>query len=770
MRALILLLLLAVSPLWASDSFTAVGNGTTYTLINNPLGFTQTGTYQVSGSFTATLVFQFSMDGQNNWGTIATITAPVGPVVFAGPGYYRLACTAYTSGTAVGAIVMAPRIWQQQYGSAGNLLFQVDDSGVTAAGLGSGAVSSVNGLTGAVTFAAGSNITLTPAGQTITIASSGGGSNPLTTLGDTLYGAGGGTQTRLAGNTTSTKNFYTQTGTGSASAAPAWGTLSAGDIPNLPGTIITSGAVSPQFGGTGLNASTAANGQLLIGTGSGLALATLTAGANTTITNGSGTITIASSGGSGFPVSTTTYAVQDSSDSTKQQLWNLASQTTGTNLTLKGQQSTSQTLAFPNITGSDTVATLGLGNAFTGANTFGTAVTPVSITAGVANAVNPPSHFSFVSAADTNLNVGSAGSPDVIFDLSQTKTWTGTTTVTNYISYLIKHPVLAATASTTFSAPATFEIDGPPTAGTNGTISGGFAMLVNSGNAQFNGTLVCKTATANLAITQANASSGSNTMAIMTGGSHTNLTASTEVVDFDLALNQTKQHATGAIATQRAAVIRAPTYSFVGASTITTADTLAITGAPAAGTNATITTANALHVQGGQTELDGALLAGGATAPAANTFSGNVLWGVTNNTAASAGQVGEVLTATTSTYTNYTTTATYQQVATLSITAGAWDITCYGTVSGNAATLTTTGNAIFALSTTTASATGTTEGAGDIGYISEAGVNATSGKSSIVLHKVINQNATTSWFLNSQASFSAGAPQFVGSITAVRIR
>lgn len=47
-------------------------------------------------------------------------------------------------------------------------------------------VISINGLTGAIILAAGSNITLTPVGNTITIASSGSGSSPLTTKGD-LY-------------------------------------------------------------------------------------------------------------------------------------------------------------------------------------------------------------------------------------------------------------------------------------------------------------------------------------------------------------------------------------------------------------------------------------------------------------------------------------------------------------------------------------------------------------------------------------------------------
>jgi len=49
------------------------------------------------------------------------------------------------------------------------------------------------------------------------------------------------------------------------------------------------------------------------------------------------------------------------------------------------------------------------------------------------------------------------------------------------------------------------------------------------------------------------------------------------------------QHATGALASQSAVKILAPTYSFVGASTITDAATLYIDAAPTAGTNATIT-------------------------------------------------------------------------------------------------------------------------------------------------------------------------------------
>jgi HD-like signal output (HDOD) protein len=44
----------------------------------------------------------------------------------------------------------------------------------------------------------------------------------ISTLGDLIYGSGTSTNARLAGNTGTTRQVLTQTGTGSASAAPAW--------------------------------------------------------------------------------------------------------------------------------------------------------------------------------------------------------------------------------------------------------------------------------------------------------------------------------------------------------------------------------------------------------------------------------------------------------------------------------------------------------------------------------------------------------------------
>jgi hypothetical protein len=79
-------------------------------------------------------------------------------------------------------------------------------------------------------------------GQTL----AGGDGAPLTTVGDLLYEGTGPAPARLAGNTTATKNYLQQTGNGSASAAPGWGTIAAGDLPT--GTTSAQGAL--QLDGT----------------------------------------------------------------------------------------------------------------------------------------------------------------------------------------------------------------------------------------------------------------------------------------------------------------------------------------------------------------------------------------------------------------------------------------------------------------------------------------------------------------------------------------
>lgn len=75
-----------------------------------------------------------------------------------------------------------------------------------------------------------------------TLAAARGGTGLNTyTLGDLLYSSATNTLAKLAGNTTSTKKFLTQTGTGTVSTAPSWDTLSSTDVGlgNVPNTDAT---------------------------------------------------------------------------------------------------------------------------------------------------------------------------------------------------------------------------------------------------------------------------------------------------------------------------------------------------------------------------------------------------------------------------------------------------------------------------------------------------------------------------------------------------
>lgn len=135
------------------------------------------------------------------------------------------------------------------------------------------------------------------------------------------------------------------------------------------------------------------------------------------------------------------------------------------------------------------------------------------------------------------------------------------------------------------------------------------------------------------------ASSGNPVSILLTGAAHTNLTTTAETIDVNFNLARTVQHATGGITTQRAMLVQAPTYSFVGTSTIGTAATLAITAAPVAGTNATITNAYAFWVQAGISRFDGNLSLNDGVNIALGTTTGTMIgtgaveklgfWGVT---------------------------------------------------------------------------------------------------------------------------------------------
>lgn len=78
-------------------------------------------------------------------------------------------------------------------------------------------------------------------------ATNGGTAQSTWTLGDTLYSSASNTLAKLAGNTTTTKKYLSQTGNGTTSAAPAWAQVAAADISGLA-TIATTGAVTDATG------------------------------------------------------------------------------------------------------------------------------------------------------------------------------------------------------------------------------------------------------------------------------------------------------------------------------------------------------------------------------------------------------------------------------------------------------------------------------------------------------------------------------------------
>ncbi len=86
-----------------------------------------------------------------------------------------------------------------------------------------GAFSSTFTMTGATSVTFPASGTLMNTGTSVAL-----GQTPLTAQGDMLYVNTTPALARLAGNTTTTLNVLTQTGTGSASAAPAWQTARGG--------------------------------------------------------------------------------------------------------------------------------------------------------------------------------------------------------------------------------------------------------------------------------------------------------------------------------------------------------------------------------------------------------------------------------------------------------------------------------------------------------------------------------------------------------------
>ena len=293
--------------------------------------------------------------------------------------------------------------------------------------------------------------------------------------------------------------------------------------------------------------------------------------------------------------------------------FSLSGMTAAKTLTISSSQSTTQTLTIPNITGADTLATLGLGQTFTGANVF-------YDTSTIVNASAPTKVLAFSLAGMTagktltisssqsttqTLTVPNIAGADTLATLGLGQTFTGakvfydTCTIVNAASTtkVLGFSLAGMTAGKTLtlsSSQSTTQTLTIP----NITAADTIAVLGLS-----------QTITGCDSIAPTAISSGIHTALTITGSADTTLTSGTEQNDLYFNFARTVQWATSTPATQRAIYIRAPTYSCdTAAQTITTAATLDITGAPASGTNVTITNSYALRVEAGLTYLGGSLV------------------------------------------------------------------------------------------------------------------------------------------------------------------
>lgn len=207
--------------------------------------------------------------------------------------------------------------------------------------------------------------------------------------------------------------------------------------------------------------------------------------------------------------------------------------------------------------------------------------------------------FTVTGAADTGITASTERS-DVYLNLARTETW-ATGALATQRAVRIAAPTYAFVGASTLTTAVTVDISGAPAAGDNATITNSYAFRVASGTSYFAGLTIVQPAVAAGVV---------RSCLLVTGAADTAVTASTEQVDVNLNLARTVTWAAGAIADQRAVHIQAPTYAFDGASVITTAATLSISGAPVAGANATITNSYALHVAGGRSQFAGLLAAG----------------------------------------------------------------------------------------------------------------------------------------------------------------
>lgn len=144
----------------------------------------------------------------------------------------------------------------------------------------------------------------------------------------------------------------------------------------------------------------------------------------------------------------------------------------------------------------------------------------------------------------------------------------------------------------------------------------------------------------------------------------------------------------------------------------------------------------------------------------------NRFYGDTSGTAACTGCVGEVISSTTLSG-PVTTSAQFGDIASITLTAGSWEITGIAVYLRNGATWNDTALGISPFSGNNNS--GLTYASTYVDYIFTSGTNPTF--VTMVLPAVmINTSSSNTYYLKSYVEYSAATPNVIGRITAKRIR
>lgn len=262
----------------------------------------------------------------------------------------------------------------------------------------------------------------------------------------------------------------------------------------------------------------------------------------------------------------------------------------------------------------------------------------LTLTQAAATSGTPTAGLIFTGGAHTDL--ANAETTDILIGLNRTVNFLGGgATIAQQRIVRVRFPTYTADAAQTITRATTFSVDGPPVASTNVTITEAVALQVG-GLTLLGDTRPLLTESNDLGSTSlrwrvsylsrinaAPAASTSGTPAAIltvTGPAHTGL-AIAEATDLDLtglARTVTFGSGGGTLADQRMANIGAPTYAASAALTITRATSLYIAGAPAAGSNVTITDSYPLWIDAGSPRIDSAVAIGGAVAAVLGTVGG----------------------------------------------------------------------------------------------------------------------------------------------------